>query len=193
VGAILKNPTYVNGGYGGVESIAAIAFQEGGLPILEGTCAMHRQASFYSNMWPKDAKVGEDGDVYAFYLPTMGREAEEGKPVLGAGTFVGAFTDRPEVTAVSTYLSTPEFANERARIGQVISANKGLDPTTLSQPVARFSAELLAEPGVVFRFDGSDLMPTVVGSGSFWRGMTDWINGRSSSEVLADIERSWPP
>ena len=192
VGAILKNPTYVNGGYGGVESIAAIAFQEGGLPILEGTCAMHRQASFYSNWWPEDAEVGEDGDIYAFYLPTMGSEAGEGKPVLGAGTFTGAFTDRPEVTAVSTYLSTPEFANERAHIGQAISANKGLDPTALSQPVARFSAELLAEPGVVFRFDGSDLMPTQVGSGSFWRGMTDWIMGRSSSEVLTDIERSWP-
>jgi alpha-glucoside transport system substrate-binding protein len=122
----------------------------------------------------------------------MESEPEEGKPVLGAGTFSGAFTDRPEVTVVSTYLSTPEFANERARFGQAISANKGLDPTNLNQPVARLSAELLTEPGVVFRFDGSDLMPTQVGSGSFWRGMTDWIKGRSSAEVLADIERSWP-
>ena len=196
VGAILKNPAYVNGGYGGVESIAAIAFQEGGLPILEGTCAMHRQASFYSNSWPADAEIGEDGDIYAFYLPTMGSQAAspgEGKPVLGAGSFLGAFTDRPEVVAVSTYLSTPEFANDRARIGQSISANKGMDRTNLNHPVARLSAELLAEPGIVFRFDGSDLMPTQVGSGSFWRAMTDWIRGRSSPEVLAEIERSWPP
>ena len=117
----------------------------------------------------------------------------EDKPVLGAGSFLGAFTDRPEVVAVSTYLSTPEFANDWARIGQTISANTGLDPANLSHPVARLSAELLAEPGVVFRFDGSDLMPTQVGSGSFWRGMTDWIRGRSSPEILAEIERSWPP
>ncbi len=40
VGAILKNDKYVNGGYGPVKSIASTAFQEGGVPITEGKCAL---------------------------------------------------------------------------------------------------------------------------------------------------------
>ena len=44
----------------------------------------------------------------------------------------------------------------------------------------------------MFRFDGSDLMPGAVGSGTFWKGMTDWITGKSDKEVLDYIEQSWP-
>ena len=33
VGKILKNPKYVNGGYGDVKTIASTSFQDGGLPI----------------------------------------------------------------------------------------------------------------------------------------------------------------
>ncbi len=195
VGAILRNPEFVNGGYDGVASIPTIGFQEGGLPILQGRCAMHRQASFYSSFWPGDARIAEDGDIYAFYLPTMTEEqasAGQPKPVLVAGTFLGAFSDRPEVTAVWAYLSTADFANERARFAQSVSANEGLDPNNFSQPVARYAAELLAEPNVVLRFDGSDLMPAEVGTGTFWRGITEWFTGRSSADVLAEVERSWP-
>ena len=192
VGTILRNPRYVNGGYGGVRSMTTISFQEGGLPILERKCAMHRQASFYANWWPENATVGESGDIYAFYLPPMPGRAGPAKPVLGAGNFVAAFNERPEVTAVATYLASPEFANEHARTGEAISGNRGLDPASLKQPVARLSAELLRASDVTFRFDGSDLMPASVGSGTFWRGMTEWINGAGSREVLAEIQRSWP-
>lgn len=191
VGEILKNPRYVNGGYGGVESIATTASQEGGMPILQHTCAMHRQASFYISSWPSTAKIAEDGDIYAFYLPPVDPSA--GRPVLGAGTFAGALTDRAEVQAVLAYLTTPEFANRRAVTGNVVSANKGLDKSLLSAPIARLSATLLADPAVTFRFDGSDLMPDSVGAGSFWTGMVEWIKGRSTASVLQRIETTWPP
>ena len=125
VGGILKNPKYVNGGHGGVASIAATASKEGGLPILQHTCAMHRQASFYSASWPPTAKIAEDGDVYAFHLPPV--DASAGRPVLGGGTFAAAVTDRPEAQVVLTYLATPEFANRRAVTGDVVSANKAFD------------------------------------------------------------------
>ena len=69
VGEYLKNDKYVNGGLGNVKSIATTTFQDGGLPILEGTCSLHRQASFYASNFPKGTKVAEDGDVFAFYLP----------------------------------------------------------------------------------------------------------------------------
>ena len=69
VGKFLKNENYVNGGYGDVKSIASTTFQDGGLTILDGTCAMHRQATFYASQFPEGTTVAEDGDVFAFYLP----------------------------------------------------------------------------------------------------------------------------
>ena len=68
VGAILKNDKYVNGGLGNVKTIASTAFQDAGLPILDGSCFMHRQASFYAANWPEGTNVAEDGDIWAFYL-----------------------------------------------------------------------------------------------------------------------------
>lgn len=190
VGEILKNPDFVNGGYDGVESIVVTSFQEGGLPILEQRCAMHRQASFYITWWPPRAVIGEDADLYAFYLPPI--DPAQGQPVLGAATFTTTFADRPEVEAVAAYLSTPEFANSRARTGDAASANTGLDPTNLQSPVSQLAAELLIDPETEFRFDGSDLMPATVGAGTFWSEMIDWILGKDTETALSEIESSWP-
>jgi len=42
------------------------------------------------------------------------------------------------------------------------------------------------------RFDASDLMPSAVGSGSFWTGMNEWMRGADMASVFQDIEDSWP-
>ncbi|MBG0830476.1 carbohydrate ABC transporter substrate-binding protein [Planomonospora sp. ID67723] len=189
VGSILKNDKFVNGGYGPVKSISSTAFQEGGVPITEGKCALHRQASFYANFWPEGTKVAEDGDVFAFYLP--GNDPSK-KPVLGAGEFVGAFADRPEVQAVQAYLATGDYANARMKLGTYVSANKGVDIANAQNPIDKLSIEMLQDPNTIFRFDGSDLMPAAVGAGTFWKGMTDWINGKDTKTVLDYIEASWP-
>lgn len=189
-GMILKNEKYVNAGFGGVKSIATTSFQEAGTPITAGKCAMHRQASFYANQWPQGTKVAEDGDVFAFYFPAV--DPAKGKPVLGGGEFVVAFTDRPEVQAVQTYLASGEYANSRAKIGDWVSANKKLDLNNVPNPVDKLSVQILQDPKTVFRFDGSDLMPAAVGAGTFWKGMVDWINGKDTATVLNGIESSWP-
>ncbi len=188
-GSILKNEQYMNGGYGDVRSIATTSFQDGGLPILTGDCSLHRQASFYANQWPEGTVVAEDGDVFAFYFP--GENADE-KPVLGGGEFVAAFNDRPEVAAVQTYLASDEYANTKAEIGDWISANTGLDVANVANPIDKLSVETLQDPSAEFRFDASDLMPAAVGAGSFWQGMTEWINGKSTTEILDQIEASYP-
>jgi alpha-glucoside transport system substrate-binding protein len=193
VGAILKNDKYVNGGIGDVSSIATTAFQDGGLPILKGDCAMHRQASFYAANWPEGTDVSENGDVFAFYLPAMGEEF--GNPVLGGGEFVAAFSDDVEVQAFQTYLSSDQWANEKAKAtpnGGWVSANKGLDIANLASPIDKLSGEILQDPDAVFRFDGSDMMPGEVGAGSFWKEMTNWITGESTQDALDKIESSWP-
>ena len=193
VGEILKNPEYVNGGIGDVKSIATTTFQDGGLPILDGECAMHRQASFYAANWPEGTNVAEDGDVFAFYLPTISED--HGKPVLGGGEFAAAFDDRPEVQAFQTYLSSDVWANEKAKAtpgGGWVSASKGLDVNNLVSPIDKLSAETLQDPEAVFRFDGSDQMPGAVGAGSFWKEMTAWITGKDTKAALDSIESSWP-
>jgi alpha-glucoside transport system substrate-binding protein len=192
VGEILRNDDYVNGGLGDVTSIASTTFQDAGLPIIDGTCWMHRQASFYQANWPEGTTVAEDGDVYAFYLPG---ESADDKPLLGGGEFVAAFSDRPEVQAFQAYLSSPEWANAKAEAtGQGwLSANSGLDGDLLQSPIDKLSFDLLTDESYTFRFDGSDQMPGEVGSGSFWTEATNWIaNGKDDKAVLDAIEASWP-
>ncbi|WP_370449868.1 ABC transporter substrate-binding protein [Cellulomonas sp. PhB143] len=195
VGDYLKNPDYVNGGIGDVSSIATTTFQDGGLPILDGTCSLHRQASFYASNFPEGTDVSENGDVFAFYLP--GKTADD-HPVLGGGEFNLAFADRPEVQAFQTYLSTDLWANTKAKAssdatgGGWISANTGLDTANLVNPIDQLAAGILQDPNTVFRFDGSDQMPAAVGSNSFWKQSTSWITGQSTKDTLDKIESSWP-
>ena len=190
VGQYLKNPQYVNGGYGDVKSIATTTFQDGGLPIVDGTCSLHRQANFYAANWEKGTKVAEDGDVFAFYLP--GKDANT-KPVLGGGEFTTAFSNRPEVQAFQTYLSSDTWANQKAAISQGwVSANKGLDPNKLQSPIDKLAATILLDPKAVFRFDGSDQMPAAVGSNAFWKQSTQWITGQDTKTTVDNIERAWP-
>ena len=191
VSAILKDPKYVNGGFGDVGSIATTTFQDGGQPILTGKCYLHRQASFYAANWPAGTKVAEDGDVWAFYLPSKDTSS---KPVLGGGEFVATFSDKPEVQAFAAYLASPEWANAKAKAteGGWVSANKELDPANLKSAIDQQSAKLLQDPTTVFRFDGSDMMPSAVGAGTFWSEMTNWVKGQDDKKTLDNIEQSWP-
>ncbi|PKQ32069.1 MAG: sugar ABC transporter substrate-binding protein [Actinobacteria bacterium HGW-Actinobacteria-2] len=193
VGSILKNDKYVNGGLGDVKSIATTSFTEAGLPVADGKCYMHRQASFYQANWDKGTTVGETGDVWAFYFPSMSADS---KPVLGGGEFAAAFSDKPEVQAFQAFLASPEWSNAKADAtpnGGWLSANKKLDVNKLVKPVDKLSYQILTDPKATFRFDGSDLMPSAVGAGSFWKQMTNWIALNKSSQEVADaIEKSWP-
>ncbi|GAA3255390.1 ABC transporter substrate-binding protein [Dactylosporangium siamense] len=185
--SILKNPKYV----GNPKTIVTTSFQEGGLPVKDKKCGLHRQANFYSNQWAKGTNVAEDGDVFAFYFPAV--DPAKGKPVLVAGEFVSAFSDREEVVKVQTYLASAEWANSKAKLGDWISANKNLDVSLVTGSIDKLSVKILQDPATVARFDGSDLMPAAVGSKSFWTGMTDWINGTKDTKATLDyIESTWP-
>ncbi|MCF6510063.1 carbohydrate ABC transporter substrate-binding protein [Blastococcus sp. MG754426] len=193
VGEILKNPEFVNGGLGEVQSIATTEFGDAGLPILDGNCWLHRQASFYQANWPDGTEVGEDGDVFAFPLPPIGDAGTP--PVLGGGEFTAAFNDDPATQAFQTYLSSPEWANIKAQVSGPgwVSANTGLEIDNLVSPIDQLSAELFQDPEAVFRFDGSDLMPGEIGAGELWTQLTEWIASDKSSEAaLTAVENAWP-
>jgi alpha-glucoside transport system substrate-binding protein len=89
-------------------------------------------------------------------------------------------------------MASADFANNRVKLGGVISANKGLDPNNAQSELDKQSIKLLQNPATVFRFDGSDLMPGAVGSNSFWKGIVTWINGTPAQQVADSIESSWP-
>ena len=187
----MRNPKYVNGGFGNVQTIASTTFQNAGLPILKGQCYMLQQASFYQAQWPAGTKVGPDGDVFAFYLPAMGTQF--GKPVEGGGEFVTAFSDRPEVQAVQTYLSSVDWINGKVALGNWVTANKAIDSSLFKSPIDKLSWTILTDPSATFRFDASDLMPAAVGSGAEWTQMTAWFaSNKDTASVLKAIDSAWP-
>ena len=194
VGEYLKNEDMVNGGIGDVSTQLTEAFQTAGLPILDGECSLHHQATFYETFWNPEGgdanTVAPDGTVYAFLLPPV--EAGGGLNVTGGGEFPVAFRDAEEVEAFRTYLSSDLWANNRVGLGGVISANKGLDPEVASSDLLRQGIEILQDPETTFRFDGSDLMPGAVGADSFWKGIVSWISGEDTQQVLDTIEGTWP-
>lgn len=193
VGEILLNPEFVNAGFGDVKSINSTPFGDPARALGDGTCALHHQASFFDGFIqdPKNgnASVGPDADIWAFVTPSV--EAG-GNAVTGGGEIVGAFSNDEETIKVQEYLSSAEWANSRVKLGGVISANNGLDPASASSPILQEAITILQDPDTTFRFDGSDLMPGVVGAGAFWTGMVDWINGKSTEDVLSTIDASWP-
>ncbi|MCL1868977.1 MAG: ABC transporter substrate-binding protein [Promicromonosporaceae bacterium] len=191
-GKVLQNADYVNAGLGGIDSIATTPWTDAGFGLLDGTCELSRAANFYAANWPAGTKVGENGDVFAFYLPT---DQTDIKPVAVGGEFVAAFADRPEVQAFQTFLSSADWANSKAVAtpdGGWVSANTGLKPGLLASELDKKSAEILADPKAVARFDASDLMPGPVGAGTFWKGMVDWFTGKSTQQVVDAVEASWP-
>ena len=185
-GSILKNPDYI---YGGVESIATTAFQESGLGILDGSCYLHRQASFYGNNFPEGTELGPEGVADAFYFPV----AKEGDPkvMLGGGELLSATNDRPVVMDAIRFMSSADYANARAAEGNWISANKDYDLNNIPNELDKQFADLLVSSDV-FRFDGSDMMPGAVGAGTFWTEAVAWIIGGDTETMLDNIEASWP-
>jgi alpha-glucoside transport system substrate-binding protein len=192
VAGYMHNANWVNGGHGGVNTIATTTFQNAGLPILKNKCGMLQQASFYEAQWPKGTKVGPDGDVMAFYLPPVDPSVKT--PVEGGGEFVTAFSSDGAVQAVQNYLSSPEWADSRIKVAPGwVSANEKVDQSLYTDPIDKLSAKYLADPNATFRFDASDAMPAAVGSGAEWKAMVDWFGSNKSIDaVVQEIDAAWP-
>ena len=191
----MRNPAYVNGGVGDVESMARTGFQDGGRTVLDGTCFMYPFPSFYASQWSEfkpDLEIGPEGDIYAFTLPPL----TPGIPsaVVGGGSFIVTFSDRPEVQEAAAYLTSPDWATRRAKLGDGwVTANTGVPITTYTDPIVQLSAQMLTSPASTFRFDGSDLMPDAVQSAE-WKQLTAWFaEDKPTRDVLRDIDAAWPP
>ena len=179
---------------GGIENTPNLAFGESPLPMFDDPpkCWLHRQASFIDTFFPDEAEAGVDYDW--FPLPPIDQEG-----ILFAGelTVVGTNGNRPEVKDLLEQFISEEVQCATGEAAARISPNVNVAPDCYGNENLGRAAEVLAEANEAgtARFDASDLMPTEVGSGSFWTGMVDYIQGGSADraeEVLAEIEASWP-
>ena len=172
------------------QDIASTSFQDGGRRSSTGraTCTARRRSTRpTSPRAPRSPRTVTSG-------PSTSRPRRADKPVLVGGEFIAAFADRPEVKAFQTYLSSVEWANERAKtcgLGGCVTANKNADPSLdrtrwtscppRSSPTRRRRPVRRLRPHAGRR-----------GSGTFWKGMTDWITGKDDKATLDYIEQSWP-
>ena len=98
------------------------------MPIATGDCYMHRQASFYSALFPEGTTVGppgSDSDVKFFYLPVA--EAGDPQVMLGAGDIIAAGTDKPETWDAILYASSVEYAVAMANGHAELSPRNDID------------------------------------------------------------------
>lgn len=180
-------------------SIASTPFADNGEPLVEGDCFMHRQASFFAASIPEGTPFvdGSENAIEIFYFPSLNTQD---RPVLTAGTLVSAFRDAPEVWAVMEYMSTAEYANERQKAQQELKKGglSGFLSLAIGQDMDNYlpleqSFINILETASTARFDGSDLMPTEVGTGSFWREAVAAVTGdKTVSEATNEVENSWP-
>ncbi len=175
--------------YGGTAAIPSERFYVGAQHMFEQPpgCFLHRQGSFILSDFPEEAQFGLDYDF--FYLPPINKEF--GNPVLGGGDILAMFNDRPEVREVMKFYTTGESVRYQVESGKYIAPHRDVPFEWYSSPANLKIAQILLEADT-YRFDASDLMPGAVGTGTFWRGITAWVEGEDLESVLRGIDESWP-
>jgi alpha-glucoside transport system substrate-binding protein len=187
---IWQNPDFVRGG---TQTIRTTKFGDSPRPMFDDPpgCFLHRQASFISTFFPDDVQASlttDEPQAGVFGLPGIGGDAA---PAMGGGDVAGMTDARDEVAQTMAFLGTTEFAEGWAPAGGYISPHEGFDVSVYPTEIDRQIGELVAE-APAFRFDGSDLMPAAVGSGTFWTAMIDIVAGTSPAEAFGTVESSYP-
>jgi alpha-glucoside transport system substrate-binding protein len=186
-GAIALNPDAV---LGGTTGILSTPFGEAPLPLFANPpgCYLHHQASFIVEFLPETIEPGVNLSV--FPLPPI--DPAQGDAVILGGIVFGVFNDTPAVRALMAYLSTPEPHAIWAGLGSYISPHQQVSLDAYPDDLTRKQAEILRNADLL-RFDGADLMPGAIGTGAFWSGIVDYVDGQDLDTVLSDIDAAWPP
>ena len=184
-GEIVHTPGRV---FGGTHRILNEPWPNAQTPMfdIDPGCLMYRQASFQETNLPSWVAIGETVDV--FVLPAW----DEGEPpILTSGDLAAAFNDRPEVKAFLAFLATPEAGEAWAAEGGFTSPHPEFDPDAYATDFDRRMGEILQKAEVV-RFDGSDLMVSAVGTGTFWTGIQSYVRSGDARAVVTEIQAGYP-
>lgn len=180
--------------YGGVQTVVNTqvadsmkpAFAQGG-----PQCMLERQGSFEISFLPAEVQADLDNQVGVFPFPSAEASAEA-PPILGGADLAALFNGNDEdAIEVMRFLTSDKFGAEWAQAGGWLSPHKTFDQSNYPNQVTKdIATAATTASGVVF--DGSDVMPKEVGSGTFWTGMVSWIQGESTQQTTDAIEASWP-
>ncbi len=179
---------------GGAKRAARTPFWEAQLPMVEQNppgCWLHQFASFAQGFLPPGA-AGRDTNAFPFPPVTEGSS----RATIGGGEMIGAFAGRPEVREVVRLLLSPGIEDVTSQLSEgVIVANRRFDMRNYS-PFLRHQAEVVYASLATdtFRFDGSDLMPPVIGHDLFWKAMMTYMaeGPESLDRILAELDAAWP-
>ena len=178
---------------GGTKSIVATNFQTGGNALFDTPpgCYMFKQATFIAAKggFPDKVVAALDTTVtpYAFPPKTAGDN-----PVLSGGDLAAAFNNDANTLKMRNFIGSKDNGIEVGKAGY-FSPHKGFDVSTYpNKTIQKIASDVLYKASAV-RFDGSDLMPAKVGSGTFWTEPVKWISGQQDLDTtLNNIDASFP-
>jgi alpha-glucoside transport system substrate-binding protein len=185
-GSIALTPGLVAGGRRAILTVPALDAIQPMFDTQPG-CLMTRQGSFQEGALPEGIEVGPEEDVYVFVLPPMDPGSA---PVLVSGEIAAAFSDSEEARALMAFLATPQAGAPWAERGGYTSPLVDFDLSLYGTEFERDLGEFVRQAEVV-RFDGSDLMPPAVGTGTFWQGMVGYVAGEPLASVLDSIQAGY--
>jgi alpha-glucoside transport system substrate-binding protein len=192
-GEILQNKDWVNAGSGGVASINTTTTAQVASALESGKCLMTMQSSSFLDDLKTSSNgvetVGPQQNIWAFMLPPINSGST---PFTVSGDFVAAFSSDSDTVKVQKYLASSAWAESRVKLGGALSPATSITPSTSPNELLNASDALLQSTQATIRLSASDLMPSVVGDGTFLSGMVDWINGTPMTKVLTTIDGSWP-
>jgi alpha-glucoside transport system substrate-binding protein len=154
------------------------------------TCLMAHQGDFLRREFPSDITVGTGGDVDFFQLPGS---ASGSAPLLVGGLLATPLVDAPETATAMEILSGTDVAERLDRTGEFLSPHRGVDASVLAEDTTSARLLELVDDSTDVQFDGSDLMPVSVGTGTFWTEMRAFFAGEPLGVTLVDIDAGWPP
>lgn len=188
-GAIAKTPGEV---YGGVNTILNTSVNDSMAPAFAKNpkCLLERQGNFEISFLDPKISANLDKEVGIFEWPA--KDAGAAPPILGGGDIAALFNGNdPDAIEVMRYLTSDQFGAAWAEAGGWLSPHTTFDQANYPDDVTKEIAKMAVDaPAVVY--DGSDVMPKEVGSGTFWTDMITWLQGDSSQDTASAIESSWP-
>lgn len=184
-GQIARNEDYL---YGGTATALTTNFGDAADPLFTEppSAYLHKQATFIKGFILEHNPNLIPGVDFTFF-PFPPIDPKYGTPALGGANVFVMFNETVEAKALMRYLATPGFEEILVAETGWLSPNRRVSPGAYPDELTRKAARILSE-AKTFRFDGSDLMPAAVGSGSFWSGILDYVGGEELSSVLNKIE-----
>lgn len=189
-GEIARDPHQV---YGGPRRVVSTAITRAADPLRDDPpgCLLYRQGNGLPGAPTSDD--GAEGEIDVFPVPAI--DEAIGAPAVLGGDLAVALTEDEGVAELITFLASAEGGLPWVERGGLLTPHADVPLDAYGDPRDRVAVEHLRAsldgPGVVF--DASDLMPAEIGTGAFWTGVLDYLDGEPLDQVLEQIESARPP